>query len=363
MKNSARIIAELLSEFGKCLRETELPNDVQTTERIMKLQQQERDAIKEDFRISIRKGLTLLRQVRHTEQSQNVQQLRFIFDAYQKLTGNSIEKALDSEFSDEKFDALMDIVSFVRKGPSGVLSRLMQKAIKGTPNDELLVHLIYSYKRMNLMEMLQDEFKHGFKKQCFPGSIFPDGSAVPVPKQFRILTVPGTGSKIGSEFFAREVEGVHGAEAVLRQSVEKMDKVSKKEKCGRASARSLQEGWGTRAEPSLVAGRAREAFVGGRASAWSAFTECGGGKGGSPFGTGERARAQPGERVKRGERVHGMWRGHKVEGVQGAEAGKMRQSERAQPSLAGGERAKPLLAGGERAKPSLAGGQARKRAE
>uniref|UniRef100_A0A914I2S0 Annexin n=1 Tax=Globodera rostochiensis TaxID=31243 RepID=A0A914I2S0_GLORO len=95
--------------------------------------------------------------------TQNVQQLRFVFDEYQKLTGNSIEKALDSEFSGDEFDALMDIVSFVRKGPSGVLSRLMQKAIKGTPNDELLVHLIYSYKRMNLMEMLQDEFKHGFK--------------------------------------------------------------------------------------------------------------------------------------------------------------------------------------------------------
>uniref|UniRef100_A0A183BI64 PPE-SVP domain-containing protein n=1 Tax=Globodera pallida TaxID=36090 RepID=A0A183BI64_GLOPA len=28
------------------------------------------------------------------------------------------------------------------------------------------------------------------------------GSAVPVPKRFRILAVPGTGSKIGSDFFA-----------------------------------------------------------------------------------------------------------------------------------------------------------------
>ncbi|KAL3117461.1 hypothetical protein niasHT_003209 [Heterodera trifolii] len=72
MKSSARIIAESLSEFGKCLRETELPNDVQTTERILKLQQQERDAIKEDFRISIRKGMALLRQVRHTEQSDHL---------------------------------------------------------------------------------------------------------------------------------------------------------------------------------------------------------------------------------------------------------------------------------------------------
>jgi hypothetical protein len=68
MKSSARMIAESLGEFGKCLRETELPNDVQSTERILELQQQERDAIKEDFRIAIRKGMQLLRQVRQMDQ-------------------------------------------------------------------------------------------------------------------------------------------------------------------------------------------------------------------------------------------------------------------------------------------------------
>jgi hypothetical protein len=68
MKSSARVIAESLSEFGKCLRETELPNDVQSTGKILELQQQERDAIKEDFRISIRKGMQLLRQVRQLDQ-------------------------------------------------------------------------------------------------------------------------------------------------------------------------------------------------------------------------------------------------------------------------------------------------------
>lgn len=46
MKSSAAVIAESLSEFGKCLRETELPNDVETTERILESQTYERDAIK-----------------------------------------------------------------------------------------------------------------------------------------------------------------------------------------------------------------------------------------------------------------------------------------------------------------------------
>jgi hypothetical protein len=46
MKSSAAVIAESLSEFGRCLRETELPNDVETTRRILDAQCSERDAIK-----------------------------------------------------------------------------------------------------------------------------------------------------------------------------------------------------------------------------------------------------------------------------------------------------------------------------
>lgn len=75
MKSSAAVIAESLSEFGRCLRETELPNDVETTQRILEAQSAERDAIKEDFRISIRKGLQLLRQVRQLEQKPEAEQL------------------------------------------------------------------------------------------------------------------------------------------------------------------------------------------------------------------------------------------------------------------------------------------------
>jgi hypothetical protein len=49
MKSSAAVIAESLSEFGRCLRETELPNDVETTQRILDAQTAERDAIKAGF--------------------------------------------------------------------------------------------------------------------------------------------------------------------------------------------------------------------------------------------------------------------------------------------------------------------------
>ncbi|RCN46771.1 hypothetical protein ANCCAN_07213, partial [Ancylostoma caninum] len=46
MKSSASAIAQSLSDFGRVLRETELPNDVETTARILQIQTAERDAIK-----------------------------------------------------------------------------------------------------------------------------------------------------------------------------------------------------------------------------------------------------------------------------------------------------------------------------
>ena len=46
MKSSASAIAEALNEFAKTLRETELPNDADTTARILQTQTCERIAIK-----------------------------------------------------------------------------------------------------------------------------------------------------------------------------------------------------------------------------------------------------------------------------------------------------------------------------
>uniref|UniRef100_A0A914UMR1 Guanine nucleotide exchange factor DBS n=2 Tax=Plectus sambesii TaxID=2011161 RepID=A0A914UMR1_9BILA len=75
MKSSASVIAQSLSEFGRCLKETELPNDVETTAHILEIQRAERDSIKEDFRISIRKGLSLLRHVRQVDAKPRHEQL------------------------------------------------------------------------------------------------------------------------------------------------------------------------------------------------------------------------------------------------------------------------------------------------
>ncbi|PAV83342.1 hypothetical protein WR25_16353 isoform C [Diploscapter pachys] len=75
MKSSASAIAEALNEFAKTLRETELPNDADTTARILQTQTCERVAIKEDIKIAMRKCTALLRAVRQNEIKPSAAQL------------------------------------------------------------------------------------------------------------------------------------------------------------------------------------------------------------------------------------------------------------------------------------------------
>ncbi|EGT30229.1 hypothetical protein CAEBREN_00541 [Caenorhabditis brenneri] len=75
MKASATAIAASLTEFGKTLRETELPNDADSTARILELQTAEKMAIKEEFKIAVRKGFTLLKSVRQLDKKPTPEQL------------------------------------------------------------------------------------------------------------------------------------------------------------------------------------------------------------------------------------------------------------------------------------------------
>ncbi|VDD96582.1 unnamed protein product [Enterobius vermicularis] len=54
MKSSAAVIAQSLTEFGRCLKETELPNDAESTSRILEAQTAERDAIKKKLSFLVR---------------------------------------------------------------------------------------------------------------------------------------------------------------------------------------------------------------------------------------------------------------------------------------------------------------------
>lgn len=46
MRSSTQVIAQSLEEFSRCLKETELPNDAETTQAIIDTQKSERESIK-----------------------------------------------------------------------------------------------------------------------------------------------------------------------------------------------------------------------------------------------------------------------------------------------------------------------------
>ena len=75
MRSTANVIASALDEFSRCVRDTEMPNDTSATQAVLRCQQQERDAIKEDFRIAIRRGSTLLNTVRQADVKPVAEQL------------------------------------------------------------------------------------------------------------------------------------------------------------------------------------------------------------------------------------------------------------------------------------------------
>lgn len=46
MRSSTQVIAQSLEEFSACLKDTELPNDAETTQTIIDTQKSERESIK-----------------------------------------------------------------------------------------------------------------------------------------------------------------------------------------------------------------------------------------------------------------------------------------------------------------------------
>ncbi|KAL3071973.1 hypothetical protein niasHS_016056 [Heterodera schachtii] len=95
--------------------------------------------------------------------NQNLRQLRFVFDEYEIVAKHPIEKGIQAEFSGDSLRAFLALVEFVRNGPVGQVAKLMQKCIEGKANEELLVHLIYTYKELNLLNILADEYNQKFK--------------------------------------------------------------------------------------------------------------------------------------------------------------------------------------------------------
>ncbi|KAL3106124.1 hypothetical protein niasHT_027079 [Heterodera trifolii] len=99
--------------------------------------------------------LSLMRQLKIINLKNNLQ--------YELVAKHPIEKGIHAEFSGDSLRAFLALVEFVRNGPVGQVAKLMQKCIEGKANEDLLVHLIYTYKELNLLNILADEYNQKFK--------------------------------------------------------------------------------------------------------------------------------------------------------------------------------------------------------
>jgi annexin A7/11 len=111
----------------------------------------------EDARLLYRSG----EQIRGTDESvfnkifatQNHDQLRLVFDEYQRVTGHSIEQAIEGEFSGDIKDALMAIVKVIRS-KTIFLTEQVYKSMEGLgTRDTDLIRLIVSRSEIDLADI------------------------------------------------------------------------------------------------------------------------------------------------------------------------------------------------------------------
>lgn len=87
--------------------------------------------------------------------SQNMYQLRMVFDEYQKVTKHSIEKAIESEFSSDIRDGLLAVVKSIRNRPA-YFAELLHNSMKGLgTRDNDLIRLVVTRCEIDLRDVQQ----------------------------------------------------------------------------------------------------------------------------------------------------------------------------------------------------------------
>lgn len=89
--------------------------------------------------------------------AQNFSQLRLVFDEYQKITGRSIEQAINNEFSGDIRDGLLAIIKAIRNRPA-YFAELLHASMSGLgTRDTDLVRIIgthFSFPRVDIIIVL-----------------------------------------------------------------------------------------------------------------------------------------------------------------------------------------------------------------
>lgn len=85
----------------------------------------------------------------------NYNQLRLIFDEYQRITGHDIEKAIKNEFSGDSEEGLLAIIKSVRN-QAGFFAKQLHKSMAGAgTNDRQLMRVVIVRSEIDMGDIKQ----------------------------------------------------------------------------------------------------------------------------------------------------------------------------------------------------------------
>lgn len=83
----------------------------------------------------------------------NYNQLRLVFEEYQRITGHDIEKAIKNEFSGDSEQGLMAIIRSVRN-QAGFFAKQLHESLKGMgTNDRQLIRIVITRCEIDMGEI------------------------------------------------------------------------------------------------------------------------------------------------------------------------------------------------------------------
>ncbi|RCN38787.1 Annexin [Ancylostoma caninum] len=85
--------------------------------------------------------------------SRNFNQLRLIFDEYEKVAGHSIEQAIESEFSDDIKDCLLALVAVIRSRPIYFAKQLYESMKGFGTRDQDLIRLVVTRSEVDMVDI------------------------------------------------------------------------------------------------------------------------------------------------------------------------------------------------------------------
>lgn len=85
----------------------------------------------------------------------NYNQLRLIFEEYQRITGHDIEKAIKNEFSGDAEEGLLAIIRSIRNQAAFFAKRIHKSMAGAGTNDRQLIRLVVTRSEIDMGDIKQ----------------------------------------------------------------------------------------------------------------------------------------------------------------------------------------------------------------